>query len=298
MRNIERIRIIIFLSLFLFTGCGVDYHFKNAERLKNEGKYREAITKYKRVIEKYPTNEYTATSQFTIANIYFYKIKNYQQAKIEYQIFLKNYSSDNRISKVNNEINKIIDLLSKAQENLQNQNIKEAIEEFGKVLELDADCPQGKQGLEQAKQEEIIEVKSGKITLCEDCGKTLRKNIKIVKVKRKEAGGYAVSEIRQGVCSSCRSAREERELVSEIVEYAGKFRELQRKYYAMRYEMNYKTPSSEIFTKVSELQRFAEYEYVPVALKFSYLISEYAQKYGGMALRDLAIKHNFLDLLR
>lgn len=293
--------IISIILTFLLTGCGVDYHFKNAERLKNEGKYQEAITKYKKIIGKYPTSEFAATSQFTIANIYFYKLKDYNSAKTEYEYFIRKFPDNlmnSKAQKIITQIDEINSYLTSAKQNLENQKIKDVIKEFQYVLEIDPDCPQAKQGLEQARQEEIIEVKTGKFILCEDCGKVLKRNVRTIKVKRKNSGNYNVSKIRQGVCSSCSSTRRKKTLESEIVEYAKKFREVRRKYYNIQYELNYRTPSSEIYSKSAEFQRFAEREYAPVGMHFSNLLVEYSQQYGGMALRDLAIKYNFLDLLR
>jgi len=47
---------------------------------------------------------------------------------------------------------------------------------------------------------EILKVETGEIIRCEECGNVLRKNVKIVKVKRKDAGQYSVSEVRKGFC--------------------------------------------------------------------------------------------------
>ncbi len=87
------------------------------------------------------------------------------------------------------------------------------------------------------------------------------------------------------------------QLETDVIRAAQIFREVSRKEKMMSYELKYKTLSSEIETKMEEYKRFAYEEYVPTANDFSRLISEYTDKYGGMALRDLAIKYGFLDLL-
>ena len=104
--------IILFIIITLY-GCSVESKFKNAEQLKNDGKYDLALKKYSEIINKYPGSEFSANSQFIIANIYLYKHKKYEQAKKEYELFLSKYSSDGRIQKANNEIDRINKILSK-----------------------------------------------------------------------------------------------------------------------------------------------------------------------------------------
>lgn len=87
-------------------------------------------------------------------------------------------------------------------------------------------------------------------------------------------------------------------LEKEIVECAHKFRKVKSKYKSMEYDLKYKTLSSNLNSKAEELQRYAQTEYTPIAYKFSSLLSTYADRNGSAALRDLAVKNDFLDLLR
>ncbi|MFA5859283.1 MAG: hypothetical protein WC955_09465 [Elusimicrobiota bacterium] len=212
-------QLIYFILLVVVTGCGVKYHFNEAEKLKNENKYQESIVEYKKIIEKYSASEFSSDAQLTIANIYLYKIKNYPQSKVEYQLFLTKYPADTRLDKVKNEINKIDEITNSlilAQEYLQKGEIDSSIDSFEKVLKIDSDCQQAKQGLEQAKQEEIIEVKAGNVVLCESCKRVLKEDTKTSKVKRKDSIFYKVQEISQGTCSSCRDAARKR-IEEEII---------------------------------------------------------------------------------
>jgi len=156
--------IILFIIITLY-GCSVESKFKNAEQLKNDGKYDLALKKYVKIINKYPSSEFSANSQFTISNIYLYKLKKYQQAKKEYELFLSKYSSDSRIQKANNEIeriNKILSNLDNGRESLLNKQYNIAIESFQKVLVLDSESLEAKQEIEKTQQLEAEELEQKK----------------------------------------------------------------------------------------------------------------------------------------
>jgi len=170
----------------------------------------------------------------------------------------------------------------------------------------------------------IVKVKSGNIVRCSRCGITISSSIEEVSVVRKDLNKYSVIE-EYRFCNACEeklkrvnkeyeekekkdneeSMRkyEERQWSSgakdqEIVEYARKFRAVKTKYEAMEYELNYKTVSSELNTKAVALKNYYLQEYMPTAKNFSSLLSTYNNRNGGAALRDLAVKNDFLDLMR
>lgn len=68
--------------------------------------------------------------------------------------------------------------------------------------------------------------------------------------------------------------------------------------YNMEYNLKYRTLSHDLQNKTYELQQFVQDTYDPAVQEFSQLASDYADVHGSMALRDLAIKNNFIHLLR
>ncbi|MFA5780115.1 MAG: tetratricopeptide repeat protein [Elusimicrobiota bacterium] len=82
----------ILYSLFsALTGCGVDYQFKSAEKLKASGKFSEAIQKYEKIIEKNPVHPRVAEAIYSIARIYHQNIENVPEAKKSYKRVVNDY---------------------------------------------------------------------------------------------------------------------------------------------------------------------------------------------------------------
>lgn len=48
----------------------------------------------------------------------------------------------------------------------------------------------------------LVQVKTGSITKCKDCGKVMSRNVRVVKVKFRDSGGYAIAE-KTALCQSC-----------------------------------------------------------------------------------------------
>lgn len=86
------------------------------------------------------------------------------------------------------------------------------------------------------------------------------------------------------------------DLEINIVKTARQLREVQRKIRSLEYEIKYRTVTDEIEMKSKKYEEMALNEYVPLGDKFSSLLSKYNNE--GNNVRDLAIKYNFLDLLR
>ncbi|MEW6558146.1 MAG: tetratricopeptide repeat protein [Elusimicrobiota bacterium] len=77
----------------LFTGCGIDYQFKTAEKLKENGKFVDAITKYQLIVEKKPDNPRIPEALYKIARIYQQNLENIPAAKKYYRQVINNYST-------------------------------------------------------------------------------------------------------------------------------------------------------------------------------------------------------------
>ncbi len=84
------------LTLTLSCGGGregtVDELFASAQDFQKEEKFDDAIKVYRRVIREHPDTRQGANSQFMIGYIYANHLKDFEQARIELNRFLENYS--------------------------------------------------------------------------------------------------------------------------------------------------------------------------------------------------------------
>lgn len=84
----------------------------------------------------------------------------------------------------------------------------------------------------------------------------------------------------------------------KIVEAALKYKVANYEATKREYDLKYRTLSKDIQKKAEELQKYNENTLLPLAREFNALLETYNDIFGGVALRDLAIKYNFLNLLR
>ncbi|MBA7518342.1 hypothetical protein ES705_10412 [subsurface metagenome] len=84
----------------------------------------------------------------------------------------------------------------------------------------------------------------------------------------------------------------------KIVEAALKYKAVNYEATRREYDLKYRTLSKDIQRKTEELQKYNEKALLPIVKEFSTLLETYSDIFGDVALRDLAIKYNFLDLLR
>jgi tetratricopeptide (TPR) repeat protein len=68
-----------------------DIYFKKAQVFAQEGKYKEAVESYQRVVEAYGDEIYGDDALFKMAEIYQYNLKDTEKAKALYQEFLTKY---------------------------------------------------------------------------------------------------------------------------------------------------------------------------------------------------------------
>lgn len=88
------------------------------------------------------------------------------------------------------------------------------------------------------------------------------------------------------------------QLTSRLVRSAARLQSVKATYYQLDYQLKYRTTSGMLQRRVSELENYMKNVYVPAEMDFVKYVGEYAERKGGMALRDLAIQYDFLDLLR
>lgn len=93
--NYKKLYLITLLPCYLvtcfFTGCSVDYQFKKAEKLKENGKFRGAIKKYGAVIEKNPENPRLPEAIYNIGKIYHHNLEDNPAAKKYYKKVMNEY---------------------------------------------------------------------------------------------------------------------------------------------------------------------------------------------------------------
>jgi len=81
---------LIFLAV-LAGGCGrdVEQSLTRAVEAWDSGNYKVAAEEYERYLEKDPTSEKAAAARFQLANIYYFKLQRYDQARANYSSFLE-----------------------------------------------------------------------------------------------------------------------------------------------------------------------------------------------------------------
>lgn len=83
--------ISLMLVAVLSGGCGrdVEQSFTRAVEAWDSGNYRVAAEEYERYLEKDPASEKAAEARFQLANIYYFKLQRYDQARANYTAFLE-----------------------------------------------------------------------------------------------------------------------------------------------------------------------------------------------------------------
>ncbi|MBI5573024.1 MAG: tetratricopeptide repeat protein [Elusimicrobia bacterium] len=114
-----------YLLLTVFTGCGINYQFKSAEKLKEDGKFSEAIQKYEKIIEKNPESPRVPEAVFNIAKIYHQNIENFYEAKKNYRRIINDYSNSEWVEESKSAMLEIADYFP--------------LQKFAKWIEVDSD---------------------------------------------------------------------------------------------------------------------------------------------------------------
>jgi tetratricopeptide (TPR) repeat protein len=86
----------LMLVTMLAGGCGrgdVDQSLARAVGAWDSGDYKLAAEEYERYLEEGPPNEKAAEARFQLANIYYFKLQRYDQARTNYAVFLEKHSA-------------------------------------------------------------------------------------------------------------------------------------------------------------------------------------------------------------
>jgi outer membrane protein assembly factor BamD (BamD/ComL family) len=91
--------VVMLLVMSSITGCGgskqaesAEVLFSQAQDLQQAEKYNDAIKTYKQIAREHDNSRLAANSQFMIGYIYANHLKDLEQAKIEFNRFLENYT--------------------------------------------------------------------------------------------------------------------------------------------------------------------------------------------------------------
>lgn len=135
--------------------------------------------------------------------------------------------------------------------------------------------------------------------VCEECKK--KQKLAIIKEKeeyrelRRQLANYKPVYIKTN--TKREREKKKQELADRFVECGIRFAIISDVYREMNYNLKHYTLSSQIQLKARELEKYAEDVYLPAANEFSYYLSRYGEKYGAVAVRDLAIQYGFIHCL-
>jgi len=84
------------LVLLLIAGCGRDVHkvLEQASDAWDSGDYKESARLYEQYIEQNPAGAHSADARFQLANIYYFNLRRYDQARTQYTAFLEQDASN------------------------------------------------------------------------------------------------------------------------------------------------------------------------------------------------------------
>ncbi|MBA7658909.1 hypothetical protein ES703_66871 [subsurface metagenome] len=94
--------------------------------------------------------------------------------------------------------------------------------------------------------------------------------------------------------------REEKkqELADRYVESGIRFGIVSSRLRQMRYDLKYRTLSSQIQSKAREISKYVDDVFVPTLDEFGYYLNKYIDKYGIKEARDLAIMNGFIHVFK
>lgn len=91
--------------ILILVGCGADYHFKKAEKLRSQGDYESAILKYEEILSNYINSQFATEAQKVLPIVYFeygrklQEQERYEEASGKYQILIDTYPTSPLLEK-------------------------------------------------------------------------------------------------------------------------------------------------------------------------------------------------------
>ncbi len=81
---------LIFSSALILTSCKrtVEESLKRANKAWNAEDYETAAEEYEHYLQTYPTGDHSLDARFQLANIYYFHLKRYEQARTQYSEFI------------------------------------------------------------------------------------------------------------------------------------------------------------------------------------------------------------------
>lgn len=129
--------------------------------------------------------------------------------------------------------------------------------------------------------------------ICEEC----KKKQKLERMRGEEEYRRQLAKYKKRKAKREREEKKQ-ELANRFVESGIRFGIVSSRLRQMRYELKYRTLSSQIQSKAREISKYVDDVYVPALDEFGYYLDRYIEKYGIDEARDLAIKNGFLHLLK
>ena len=132
-RFAARFLLCVLLASLLAVACSrdVEQSLERAVEAWDSGNYKLAAEEYERYLEKDPSSDKAAEARFQLANIYYFKLQRYDQARAHYTTFLeRNHSHENaqlareRLAEVLGEMGRSYEAIAEY-ENLNPQNADE-----------------------------------------------------------------------------------------------------------------------------------------------------------------------------
>ena len=131
MKNALPIIVILFTVVFMFSCSETkteDEYYKLAHDQYNAEKYEEAIENFVSLIENYPKGANTPNTIFMIGFIYANHLKDFENAKKYYNLFLEKYPEHELVSSAKYELETLgkdindLDIFKNIEEEEKNEN--------------------------------------------------------------------------------------------------------------------------------------------------------------------------------
>lgn len=288
MRRIQAVSLLLILAaISFFSSCGKEKSaqwYQQGLKYEEEDKVFEAAAQFQKILEKFPESNVA--------------IDAYNH--LEHRIIVDNSGSGGYF--IEDEEIKLL------------YRYREALEKHGKKVGDSAETHKifSWSYIKFGKYEKAIQEAKKAIEL-DPNNHDLHKILSMISQKKEEAeleqklieaateynaDLYRQEEARRNEKMAKEKEKAEAELEQNLIEAAKEYIAARAVYDQMKYELNYRTLSHDLQRKATELERYTKDTLLPKFQRYGILAERYGNKYGAMALRDLAIQHGFFHLYK
>ncbi|MEW6126651.1 MAG: tetratricopeptide repeat protein [Acidobacteriota bacterium] len=109
---------LIFSSSLFLTSCkrGIEESLKRANKAWDAEDYETAVEEYERYLAAYPTGEPAQDARFQLANIYYFHLKRYEQARAHYVEFINQSPSHPNVFAARERLAEVLSELGRSYE--------------------------------------------------------------------------------------------------------------------------------------------------------------------------------------